>query len=148
MLYRHVSKYCPNIPSEPGTSQHKRSRIRMACFPCRDKKLKCNGKQPCDTCQSKGYDCHYQKQDAGQEVQQGTALAPVQQSISVGPTSSDIPGGLATPASVRGNTAVNIIPEESTHDLMREQYPISQADTWNFDWIRDMEMNDFSVLCP
>jgi hypothetical protein len=118
----------------------------MACFPCRDKKLKCDGKHPCGTCESKGYDCHYQKQDAGQEVQQGTALAPGQQTVGAGQASSDIPGGLATPTSVRDITGAGMMPEASTRVSFIEQDPIPQADTWNFDWIKDMEMNDFSVL--
>jgi hypothetical protein len=97
----------------------------MACFPCRNKKLKCDGKHPCGTCENKGYDCHYQKQDASDEVQQGTALAPGQQTVGAGPLSSGIPGGLATPASVRDITAANAMPEASTGVSFMEQEPPS-----------------------
>lgn len=39
--------------------QLKRKRARMACEPCRGRKRKCDGDNPCDTCSSWGYDCYY-----------------------------------------------------------------------------------------
>lgn len=41
--------------SLPG--QRKRSRV--ACEPCRERKRKCNGENPCITCSNWGYSCHY-----------------------------------------------------------------------------------------
>lgn len=37
----------------------KRKRSRVACEPCRDRKRKCNGRSPCNTCSDWGYECHY-----------------------------------------------------------------------------------------
>ena len=59
----------------------------------------------------------------------------------------NVPGGLATPASIRDMTAANTVLEASTGGSLVEQNPLPQADTWNFDWMMDIEMNDFSVLC-
>ncbi|ESZ90967.1 hypothetical protein SBOR_8646 [Sclerotinia borealis F-4128] len=37
----------------------KRKRARIACEPCRDRKRKCDGNQPCDSCLRFEYDCRY-----------------------------------------------------------------------------------------
>ncbi|KAB8300879.1 hypothetical protein EYC80_002807 [Monilinia laxa] len=37
----------------------KRKRARIACEPCRDRKRKCDGGQPCDSCLRYEYDCYY-----------------------------------------------------------------------------------------
>ncbi|TPX12746.1 uncharacterized protein E0L32_000923 [Thyridium curvatum] len=38
----------------------KRKRSRLACKPCRERKRKCDGQDPCVTCTEWGYDCHYE----------------------------------------------------------------------------------------
>ena len=43
-------------------SELKRKRIRFACEPCRVRKRKCDGAEPCSTCREWGYDCHYERQ--------------------------------------------------------------------------------------
>lgn len=40
----------------------KRKRSRLACQPCRDRKRKCDGGEPCITCTEWGYECHYEAQ--------------------------------------------------------------------------------------
>ncbi|KEQ66146.1 uncharacterized protein M437DRAFT_72951 [Aureobasidium melanogenum CBS 110374] len=36
-----------------------RQRVRKACVSCQQKKRKCNGFEPCDTCEGYGFDCYY-----------------------------------------------------------------------------------------
>ncbi|KAJ5636564.1 uncharacterized protein N7484_009877 [Penicillium longicatenatum] len=38
----------------------KRKRSRLACKPCRERKRKCDGGEPCTTCSDWGYECHYE----------------------------------------------------------------------------------------
>lgn len=40
-------------------SGYMRQRSRKACFPCRQRKRKCDGRLPCSTCTGYGYDCRY-----------------------------------------------------------------------------------------
>ncbi|KAJ5084604.1 hypothetical protein NUU61_009183 [Penicillium alfredii] len=40
----------------------KRKRARKACNPCRDRKRKCDGGEPCATCLEWGYECYYEVQ--------------------------------------------------------------------------------------
>ncbi|KAL5585882.1 hypothetical protein FOVSG1_013574 [Fusarium oxysporum f. sp. vasinfectum] len=40
--------------------QSKRKRIKVACEPCRERKRKCNGGNPCTSCSEWGYDCYYE----------------------------------------------------------------------------------------
>lgn len=45
-----------------GTSpppRKRRQRARQACFPCRQRKRKCDANVPCDMCTTYGYECHY-----------------------------------------------------------------------------------------
>jgi hypothetical protein len=50
-----------NINHSPdgGVVQRKRRRARVACEPCRERKRKCDGHEPCDTCFQYEYDCFY-----------------------------------------------------------------------------------------
>lgn len=41
----------------------KRKRSRLACKPCRERKRKCDGNEPCITCTDWGYDCFYEARD-------------------------------------------------------------------------------------
>lgn len=38
----------------------KRKRARLACQPCRERKRKCDGRDPCVTCTEWGYECRYE----------------------------------------------------------------------------------------
>ena len=38
----------------------KRKRARLACKPCRERKRKCDGQDPCITCTQWGYECYYE----------------------------------------------------------------------------------------
>ncbi|OTA76301.1 hypothetical protein M434DRAFT_402533 [Hypoxylon sp. CO27-5] len=38
----------------------KRKRSHLACQPCRERKRKCDGRNPCITCTEWGYECHYE----------------------------------------------------------------------------------------
>lgn len=40
----------------------KRKRSRLACTPCRERKRKCDGNEPCTTCTEWGYECYYEAQ--------------------------------------------------------------------------------------
>ncbi|KAI4210576.1 MAG: hypothetical protein LQ351_006554 [Letrouitia transgressa] len=40
----------------------KRKRARLACKPCRERKRKCDGRDPCITCTRWGYDCYFSTQ--------------------------------------------------------------------------------------
>lgn len=42
------------------TGQLKRKRARVACEPCRERKRKCDGGNPCGTCSSWGCDCYFE----------------------------------------------------------------------------------------
>jgi hypothetical protein len=40
----------------------KRKRARIACEPCRERKRKCDGSEPCSTCSDWAYECYYDRQ--------------------------------------------------------------------------------------
>ncbi|OJJ82586.1 uncharacterized protein ASPGLDRAFT_59563 [Aspergillus glaucus CBS 516.65] len=49
----------PALPSRPGSGLSKsvRKKTVEACQKCREKRIKCNGKWPCESCCRKGYEC-------------------------------------------------------------------------------------------
>ncbi|CAG8029043.1 unnamed protein product [Penicillium olsonii] len=47
-----------------STSTPLRQRSTRACLPCRQRKRKCDGKVPCNTCIGYGYDCNYDSAQA------------------------------------------------------------------------------------
>lgn len=53
----------------------KRKRSRLACKPCRDRKRKCDGSEPCITCTDWGYDCYYETRNARRRSSRGNAAA-------------------------------------------------------------------------
>lgn len=53
----------------------KRRRSRLACKPCRDRKRKCDGNEPCITCTDWGYNCYYEARDARRRSSRGIAAA-------------------------------------------------------------------------
>ncbi|KZF18833.1 inosine monophosphate dehydrogenase [Xylona heveae TC161] len=58
-----------------STGQLKRKRSRVACEPCRERKRKCNGGNPCLTCTEWGYDCFYKNHHRA-EAQSSLIPAP------------------------------------------------------------------------
>ena len=46
-------------PTTPTSPHSERKRSRRACEPCRRRKKKCDGQQPCKLCVSFEYDCYY-----------------------------------------------------------------------------------------
>ncbi|KAI1139083.1 hypothetical protein F5Y05DRAFT_380795 [Hypoxylon sp. FL0543] len=58
----------------------KRKRSHLACQPCRERKRKCDGRNPCITCTEWGYDCHYEppssRRKAPQAPGQSAANSP------------------------------------------------------------------------
>ncbi|CAG8926041.1 unnamed protein product [Penicillium salamii] len=50
-------------------SEVKRKRARMACEPCRERKRKCDGDEPCSTCREWAYDCYYDRQPRRRRTQ-------------------------------------------------------------------------------
>ena len=56
----------------------KRKRSRLACKPCRERKRKCDGANPCITCTEWGYECYYaaQRGPAASEPPSKPVLAP------------------------------------------------------------------------
>ncbi|EPE32146.1 Zn2/Cys6 DNA-binding protein [Glarea lozoyensis ATCC 20868] len=58
-----------------ATNSLKRKRSRKACMPCRHRKRKCDGGEPCTTCVEWGYDCSYKN-----DSKPGTLPAPEQDS--------------------------------------------------------------------
>ena len=50
----------PSPPSIDTMDSPKRKRARQACKPCRERKRKCDGRDPCITCTQWGYECYYQ----------------------------------------------------------------------------------------
>lgn len=63
----------------------KRKRSRVACEPCRDRKRKCNGRIPCNTCSDWGYECHY----GYQPIPQPPSLALTATELDAAPEKSD-----------------------------------------------------------
>ncbi|KAF2717898.1 hypothetical protein K431DRAFT_254481 [Polychaeton citri CBS 116435] len=43
-------------------TKSRRKRSRIACEPCRERKRRCTGGNPCTTCNDWGYDCYYEAQ--------------------------------------------------------------------------------------
>lgn len=48
----------------PPMDSLKRKRSRLACKPCRERKRKCDGAEPCTTCTEWGYQCCYEARPA------------------------------------------------------------------------------------
>lgn len=69
LLYAHVTS-----SHRHGMDSLKRKRSRRACTPCRERKRKCDGNEPCTTCTDWGYKCLYEaaptRRDARQRQQQ------------------------------------------------------------------------------
>lgn len=49
----------------------KRKRSRLACQPCRERKRKCDGNEPCTTCTDWGYNCFYEARNVRRRPSRG-----------------------------------------------------------------------------
>ncbi|KAL4911381.1 hypothetical protein BDW74DRAFT_172841 [Aspergillus multicolor] len=81
----------PTLPAIPGNStfinvcksrgmvpgQLKRKRARVACEPCRNRKRKCDGAAPCDTCKDWGYECHYAAERSSTRPRATATASPI-----------------------------------------------------------------------
>lgn len=69
-----------------------RKRSRQACKPCRDRKRKCDGREPCVTCTGWGYECFYEtRHRRGNRTSQPAAAAAAPGQVM--PEGSDPPAG-------------------------------------------------------
>ncbi|KAJ8063715.1 hypothetical protein OCU04_007578 [Sclerotinia nivalis] len=55
----------PNLPNQEGSDirpdiRPGRQRVKRACQPCKSRKKRCDGSEPCATCTRYGYECHYE----------------------------------------------------------------------------------------
>ncbi|KAF6830360.1 fungal specific transcription factor domain-containing protein [Colletotrichum plurivorum] len=57
------TNHLPPLKPAPGAVARRKSRVctREACENCREKKAKCNGKNPCPRCASRGLECRYEE---------------------------------------------------------------------------------------
>lgn len=53
------------IQDSEGDTFRRRRRAKVACTPCRQRKRKCDGQQPCTTCVQFEYDCCYTRSERG-----------------------------------------------------------------------------------
>ncbi|KAJ5678903.1 hypothetical protein N7462_007147 [Penicillium macrosclerotiorum] len=74
----------------------KRKRSRLACKPCRERKRKCDGGDPCITCTEWGYECYYEARHRKSRAttnttpdHQPTSIPPLQPSTGLNATDSD-----------------------------------------------------------
>ncbi|KAK8018892.1 hypothetical protein PG991_008082 [Apiospora marii] len=100
----------------------KRKRARLACQPCRERKRKCDGRDPpCSTCSQWGYECSYQVRQSSSSTSQPPAQAsPRPPSVVSGPLRFDVvtPTTCATP-----DTAA------SAHDGLRRRVEANSGAT-------------------
>jgi hypothetical protein len=57
-----VLRLLPSTGQMEPTNPQKRKRSRLACKPCRERKRKCDSREPCSTCTEWGYECFYENQ--------------------------------------------------------------------------------------
>ena len=89
----------------------KRKRARLACQPCRERKRKCDGRNPCVTCTEWGYECRY----AGRPKPPQTPAPATPHALpdpATGPL--PLPGPLQPPAPGQNTTA-------EAHDGLRRR---------------------------
>ncbi|KAK6456543.1 transcriptional regulator [Scheffersomyces xylosifermentans] len=71
----------PATPSKP--SEQKRRRVTRACDNCRQKKVKCDGKQPCIHCTVYSYKCTYDQPNIRNKKNSGIPIPSSQPSAAV-----------------------------------------------------------------
>ena len=88
--------------SEAPANPSKRKRARRACEPCRKRKKKCDGKEPCQLCQEYEYNCKYASEKIVPTSQAPRPNGTVSLTDAL-PTSA---GGHALPSNFREDAAV------------------------------------------
>lgn len=99
----------------------KRKRARLACQPCRERKRKCDGRDPpCSTCSQWGYECSYPVRQSSSTSQTPALASPRPPSVASGPLRFDVvtPTTCATP-----DTAA------SAHDGLRRRVEANSGAT-------------------
>lgn len=89
---------CPVHNAGSAMNSSKRKRSRLACKPCRERKRKCDGKEPCVTCTDWGYDCFYEARNASQRTSRAQGLVPPATSSCSPAVESGSSHSLAAPA--------------------------------------------------
>lgn len=56
-----ISVETPQLPPSATVRTARRQRTRLACTPCKVRKRKCDGENPCATCTRYDYECYYDK---------------------------------------------------------------------------------------
>lgn len=67
----------------------RRKHTRQACTPCRDRKRKCDGREPCVTCTTWGYECFYESRRT-RRARLGTPQAARQDSVTTPPAANSV----------------------------------------------------------
>lgn len=85
-----------NSDIEHSHQLKRQRRSRVACEPCRERKRKCNGRQPCETCSDFQYTCYYdvasRKKRNKNFILDGSApIGPAAQMLQQGSSISDAP---------------------------------------------------------
>lgn len=81
--------------AEATSSRQTRQRSRIACEPCRERKRKCDGEDPCGLCRNYGYECLYRTFPRKRRRESRSTLSSQRYSIS----SQDNPIALPDPDS-------------------------------------------------
>ena len=76
--------FLPSPRSINMMNSPKRKRARLACKPCRERKRKCDGQDPCITCTQWGYECHYETRQG-----QATPDSPARPALAPSTVESD-----------------------------------------------------------
>ena len=86
------------MPPQRTTTSSKEGKVRQrssrACQPCRKRKIKCDGKEPCEACVGYGYDCLYTERQLHKGPSSTGAGSPVKD---VGNLNESVPGPALEP---------------------------------------------------
>ncbi|KAF4972855.1 hypothetical protein FSARC_681 [Fusarium sarcochroum] len=106
------------------------ARNRKACLPCRERKVRCNHQQPCQTCIKRGHSdlCFYDQDpdlsgshhDTTQpEIETTTGLGndDTNETLVDNPTSHDIENSIPTPSLLGGNSIISVARSDSIQPL-------------------------------
>ncbi|KAK7942548.1 uncharacterized protein PG986_011661 [Apiospora aurea] len=104
----------------------KRKRARLACQPCRERKRKCDGRDPpCSTCSQWGYECSYPvRQSSSSSLSHTPALgsSPRPPNVIAGP--QPLHFDVVTPATIRSTETAT-----SAHDGLRRRVEANSGAT-------------------
>src|SRR3954454_24752388 len=86
-----------------------RQRSNRACLACRQRKRKCDGKLPCNTCTGYGYECHYDSTGPTKAVQ-GPSRSQAKAAVS----EPDLRGASSFPSGILHSTKSRYIGKYSS----------------------------------